>query len=143
MIQQISVASAMFGFPFIRLILSVQTIEMKYLTVVLLFCSLLSCKKKKEEPTKTQLITSSSWKYDNGGIDQDRNGSVDFTFESTGLLQPCILDNTGKFNSDGSGLADEGATKCNTTAPQTTAFTWSFQNNETELKLTGSGLFGL
>jgi hypothetical protein len=117
---------------------------MKYLAIVLLFGSLLSCKKKKDEPpTKTEMLTSSSWKYESGGIDQDRNGTVDFTFESTGLLQPCILDNTGTFSSNGTGVADEGATKCNTTAAQTTAFTWNFQNNETELQVLGSGLFGL
>src|SRR3954471_12979798 len=104
---------------------------MKYLAIVLLFGSLLSCKKKKDEPTKTDLITSSSWQYESGGIDQDRNGTVDFTFESTGLLQPCILDNKGTFHADGTGVADEGATKCNASAPQTTPFTWSFASNET------------
>jgi hypothetical protein len=103
-----------------------------------------SCKKdKKQEPTKTDLITSSSWKYESGGIDQDRNGTVDFTFESTGLLQPCILDNTGTFHADGTGVADEGATKCNASAPQTTPFTWSFASNETLINVNGQALFGL
>lgn len=109
----------------------------------LLLC--LSCNKddKPKEPTKTELITASTWKYDNGGIDQNRDGTVDFTFESTGLLQPCSLDNTGTFMSGGTGVTDEGATKCNTTVPQSTPFTWSFTNNETSIKINSGGLLGL
>ena len=64
------------------------------------------------------------------------------TFEQTGVFQPCMLDNTGKFNADGSGVADEGATKCNVAAPQTSPFTWSFTNNESMLSVVGGGFFG-
>ncbi len=111
----------------------------------LLLVLILACNKndQKKEPTKTELLTSQSWKYDSGGVDQDRNGTVDFTFASTGLLQPCILDNTGTFNANGTGIADEGATKCSVTAPQTTPFNWNFQNNETEINVVGPAFFGL
>jgi hypothetical protein len=119
---------------------------MKYFTIlgfsVLLFSA---CNKDDEpkQPSKTELLTSQSWKYDSGGVDQDRNGTIDFTFASTGLLQPCILDNTGTFNANGTGVADEGATKCSLTAPQTNSFTWNFLNNETELNVVGPAFVGI
>lgn len=121
---------------------------MKYFTILAFSILLISaCNKddddKPASPTKTEMLTSQAWKYDNGGVDQDRNGTIDFTFASTGLLQPCILDNTGTFKADGTGTADEGPTKCSTTAPQTSSFTWSFQNNETELSVLGPALFGI
>lgn len=71
------------------------------------------------------------------GIDQDKNGTVDYDITST--LLPCQLDNTYTFKSDGTGTTDEGATKCNSTDPQTTPFTWVFKNNGTVL----SGNFGI
>lgn len=120
---------------------------MKYLFLSLCACCLfIACKKnddKPKEPTKTELLTSQSWKYESGGVDQNRDGTIDLTFASTGYLQPCILDNTGTFSVNGTGIADEGATKCAPADPQTTAFTWSFQNNETEMNILGPGLFGL
>ena len=54
-----------------------------------------------------------------------------------------MTDNTGTFNSDGTGTTDEGPTKCDPSIPQTAAFTWQFKNNETEMQVYGSGLFGL
>lgn len=116
---------------------------MKYLFCLMTAAlALASCKKDSNSnnsgPSKTDLITSATWKYNSGGIDQDRNGTVDLTFESTGLVQPCVLDNTATFRSDGSGTGDEGATKCSTNAPQTTPFTWSFGSGETTLNINGS-----
>lgn len=119
---------------------------MKNITLLLLASvCLFSCDNGNDDndQSKTHHLTASSWKYESGGVDQDRNGTIDLTFESTGLLQSCLLDNTGKFNSDGSGIADEGATKCNATLPQTTPFNWNFTSNETLLNISGAGLFGL
>ena len=116
---------------------------MKYfLSAIIACCFFIACKKDKA-PTKTELLTKSSWKYESGGVDQDRNGTVDISFAATGLLQPCILDNFGIFVSNGTGTSDEGATKCTPTAPQTAAFTWNFLNNEQNINISGSGLFGL
>lgn len=118
---------------------------MKYFAPLLLLF-IISCKKSSNNndntPSRTTLITTQSWQYENGGIDQDRNGTIDITLEATGQAQPCLLDNTGTFRSDGTGTADEGATKCNPASPQTNTFTWAFANNETTLNITGSGLFG-
>ncbi len=119
---------------------------MKY--SILLFCaaavSIFSCKKDSSgsEESKTELITQSSWKYDNAGGDLDKNGSIDTPLPSS-LLQPCITDNFIVFQANGTATIDEGATKCDPLLTQTTAATWSFSNNETTLNLSGSGLVGL
>ena len=119
---------------------------MKYFFLILISSAvIISCDKDEEntEPTKTEMLTSQSWKYNDGGVDQDRNGTIDFTFASTGVLQPCMIDNTGTFSPNGTGVADEGATKCSVSAPQTAQFTWAFVNNETAMNVTGPALFGL
>lgn len=98
---------------------------------------------KKDEASKKDLITKAPWVYESGGIDLGNDGNVDFTFESAGVPPACLLDNKGTFNADGSGINDEGTTKCVTSAPQTSPFTWAFVNNETELNISGSGFAGI
>lgn len=120
---------------------------MKYvaLTMMLGFC-FLSCKKDSSEnngPTKTELLTSSAWKYESGGVDVDKNGSIDLSLETLGLAPACLLDNSATFNADGTGINDEGATKCDPSLPQTTPFNWSFANNETALNISGNGFAGI
>jgi len=113
--------------------------------LLLLSVLALSCDRNDDDSSSTNnttLITRSSWQYESGGIDQDRNGTIDITLESTGQVQPCVLDNTGTFQTGGAGIADEGATKCSPTLPQTTPFTWSFASSETVLTVSGGGLFG-
>jgi hypothetical protein len=92
--------------------------------------------------TKTELITKSSWKYENAGGDIDKNGTIDMPPPAS-LLQPCITDNFLVLNADGTGTIDEGATKCDPTLQQTTSASWSFSNNETVLNLSGNGLWGI
>jgi hypothetical protein len=104
---------------------------------------LFACKKDEtKEPTKTELMTSAKWKYDNGGVDTNHDGTIDINF-SAGILPACALDNEGTFSSNGTGVADEGASKCTVNAPQTAPFTWTFNSNETAITLAGAGLFGI
>lgn len=93
-------------------------------------------------PTKTETISSASWKYDAAGIDGDRNGTIDIP-PPTGTILPCMTDNTITFNANGTGTIDEGTTKCNTTDPQSTAINWSFTNSETALNLNGTSVLGV
>jgi len=120
---------------------------MKYILPAACLCFLLACNKDDDQdnqnppaPTKTEMITSSSWKYESGGVDQDKNGTVDISFATTGLLQPCMLDNTAMFNTGGTGTTDEGLTKCNVNAPQTSPFTWTFANSENSINVAGNVL---
>jgi hypothetical protein len=111
------------------------------LLFVFIFFAFTSCKKK-DVITKTDILGQTPWKYKAAGIDQDRNGSIDYPLPSTSL-QPCMLDNTYIFNKNGSGTIDEGPTKCNPSALQATPFSWTFADNETSINLQSTALFGL
>jgi hypothetical protein len=82
------------------------------------------------QQTKTELITKSAWKYDHAGLDLDNDGTIDSPVPG-GIIQPCDVDGTLTFNANGTGVGDEGATKCNAANPQTSNFNWSLKNNET------------
>ena len=117
---------------------------MKYIFLFVLSGFILSCDKDENDPppTKAELLTKSEWKYESGGVDQDKNGTIDLNFSLTPLGQPCILDNTATFTLGGTGVTSEGATKCDPAAPQTTPFIWSFNSSATEIYISG-GLVGL
>lgn len=96
------------------------------LTTALSYCS----KDGSSSPaSKTELLTKLAWKIDKSGLDADKNGSIDL--EDT--WEACELDNTYLFKSDGTGIFDEGASKCNLADAQTGSFTWSFSSGETIL----------
>jgi len=106
-----------------------------------MFISAVSCKKSGAGPdtpakSKTTLLTQSSWKIQAVGIDADKNGVAET--DVTGSVQACQVDNIYSFKSDGTGIVDEGAAKCNAGDPQSKPFTWLFKNTETVL----SGTFG-
>ncbi len=90
--------------------------------------------------TKTELITQSTWKFDRAGLDLDNNGTIDSPLPA-GVLQSCDTDGTLTFNSNGTGVGDEGTTKCDPATPQTVNFTWSLKNNETVINISNV-LFG-
>ena len=103
--------------------------RLKSIVAILLLASLslISCKKSSDNSTaksKTELITQSSWKFDNAKV-----SGVDVSL----LLQACQKDNILVFASAGTGSLDEGPTKCNSGDPQTAPFTWNFASNETVL----------
>lgn len=120
---------------------------MKYLILAVSICfAFLSCKKddsSSNNQTKIELITNGSWKYESGGADINKDGSIDVSLESTGQAPACILDNSATFNANGTGINDEGATKCDDALPQTTTFTWAFVNNQTAINVAGSAFAGL
>lgn len=93
---------------------------------------LTQCGKKDSGPSKTELITSASWKYDNSGLDINADGFID-TGLPPGYVNDCDKDNVITFKADGTGTLDEGATKCDPGNPQTSPFTWTFKNGETVL----------
>ena len=108
----------------------------KNYTTTLIVCSLTAfsiltgCgKKDKPDPppapkTKTELITTSTWKFSSATIGG---------FNVAGSLQTCQKDNVMTFAAAGTGTVDEGATKCSGGDAQTNPFTWNFQTNETTL----------
>jgi len=91
-----------------------------------------ACKKSSDSDnnnpkSKTDLITASIWRFDNATV-----AGIDIS----GSFEDCEKDNTVTFLSNGSGTIDEGPTKCDAADPQTTPFTWAFENNETSLHTT-------
>jgi hypothetical protein len=118
---------------------------MKHFVLTALVClvafSFSACKKSKSK-SRTDLITESSWKYQDAGLDVNRDGTVDAPIPA-GFMQSCDTDNTITFKSDGTGIADEGATKCNAASPQSSPFTWSFKDNEQTITLSNAVFGGL
>lgn len=114
---------------------------LKILTFSFLLLSAVSCKKSDPVPpvapkSKTTLLTQTSWKLQSVGLDANKDGVAES--DVTTLIQPCKLDNTYTFKTDGTGTMDEAAIKCAPADPQTLAFTWVFKSTETVLSGTFS-----
>ncbi|MEJ7768819.1 MAG: lipocalin family protein [Chitinophagaceae bacterium] len=112
--------------------------------VVLGCLCLAACSKSgsSKEKTKTELISSTSWKFSQAGIDPDNNGTIDIPAPAA-LIEPCVTDNKVTFKSDKSGTVDEGAIKCNAADPQTSTFTWSLSSNESMITFSGAVIAGI
>lgn len=96
-----------------------------------LFLVMSSCSKDDDndnppQTTNTQLLTKAMWKFDKAEA-----SGVDVTSQ----LPSCVIDNTITFTSTeerkGTGIADEGASKCG--ASQNTSFSWTLNSAETTL----------
>jgi hypothetical protein len=102
-----------------------------------------SCEKSNndDQKTNTELLTASIWLYNDAKIDADNNGTGDFDVPA-GYIEDCQKDNTLSFSANGTGVVDEGATKCNTADPQSVPFTWTFTTNETVLNFSAAVFAG-
>ena len=113
---------------------------MKKILSLCLLCTLFfitSCDKDGTTvATKTELITSSSWKFDKATASG---------FDISGQIDACLKDNIITFQANGNGTIAEGAISCSPPAPPT--FTWTFNSAETELNVStplfpgGTGTF--
>ena len=100
--------------------------------VLALAVSIISCKKDNDpQPSKTDHITASSWKFDKA-----TSGGIDISAQ----VPACFKDNVIVFVAGGTGTITEGANVCAPPAPAT--FTWSFQNNEAVLRFSSALLPG-
>ncbi|RZK88719.1 MAG: hypothetical protein EOO62_37255 [Hymenobacter sp.] len=89
-----------------------------------------ACKKDSDSDpspatSRTDLLTAKPWQAST--VNLSLNG---VPLPSSQVVSACQLDNTYKFNADKTLVVDEGATKCNTTDPQTQTGTWAFTNND-------------
>jgi hypothetical protein len=88
-----------------------------------------ACKKDKEKTqSKTELLTTGSWKVTASVSDNDGNG----TYETNefALFSACFVDNIFTFKTNGQLELDEGPTKCDVMDPQIETVAWQFTNNE-------------
>jgi hypothetical protein len=106
--------------------------------------AVVACKKgdNGKSATTAQLLTSTTWKIDTLSLDINKDGTADTPLPD-GTVQSCDLDNTITFKSDGTGIADEGATKCQDSLPQSTPFTWTLKNSDSTLVIVGDLFQGL
>jgi hypothetical protein len=117
---------------------------MKKITLMIVafaFLTVSSCKKEESTTTtttktKTELLTAKAWKMTaltiNPGITPVAGGPT--ITDLFAMTEPCEKDDTEKYNTGGTGVADQGATKCDPADPQSENFTWSFLSNETQFK---------
>ena len=84
-----------------------------------------SCKKEETQTlaldSQTLLLTSGKWKM----VAETTAGTDSFQNH-----EECETDNTFAFGTDGKATFDEGATKCDATAEQTTTGSWAFSGTE-------------
>lgn len=114
-------------------------VQIKKLTILAIsILAIASCGKKDTttntttSKTKTQLLTQKTWKLTNVRYKINSGSWVD----AYSTVSSCVKDNIVTYTSSGSYSIDEGATKCNTSDPQTyITGTWNFQNSETQFAL--------
>lgn len=111
-----------------------KTNSLKLFALLIAVTAGTACSKNDTKKSNSELITQGTWKFASAGLDSDKNGTVDM---EDGSIEPCEKDNIATFTIGGTGSYDEGATKCDISAPQTKAFTWQFKNAEKELEFDG------
>jgi hypothetical protein len=104
-------------------------------TAICLILSLAACSKKDKVQSKTEILTTGSWRLTASETDNDGNGTYEVNEYSSFL--PCFTDNFFTFNVSGQVISDEGLTKCDPMDSQTETTTWQFTNNETNLVVDG------
>ncbi len=103
---------------------------------VLLSFVTIACKKDKNKAlTPVELITSATWKIDTIGFDLNGDNEMDSPLPFG--LSACEKDNLITFNADSTGVYSEGESKCATSDPDNTPFTWSFKNENKVLSING------
>lgn len=109
----------------------------KTISITALFFILLlaACNKKDTAASKTQLLTSGTWKLTAVVSDNDANGT--YETDDFATFSPCFTDNIWSFSTSSVVTLDEGPTKCNPADPQTETGTWQLTQNETYLKING------
>ncbi len=109
-----------------------KTISIASLFFILL---LAACNKKDKAASKTELLTSGTWKLTAVISDNDGNGT--YETDDFATFFPCFTDNIWSFGASSVVTLDEGPTKCNPADPQTETGTWQLTQNETYLKING------
>src|ERR1700675_4114342 len=89
---------------------------------IFFFLLLAACSKKDKVASKTELLTSGSWKLTAVMADNDANGT--YETDAYAGFSDCYKDNYYTFKANGELEPNEGPTKCSSTDPQTQTATW-------------------
>ncbi|OWY24950.1 hypothetical protein C7N43_28865 [Sphingobacteriales bacterium UPWRP_1] len=95
---------------------------------------------KKDDKSKTELLTHHSWKVKaatiNPAIDIFGTGELISDLYANNFFYPaCTKDDFMTFKDNGQVISDEGATKCSAGDPQTTTQNWTFNSTETVITI--------
>jgi hypothetical protein len=115
--------------------------KIQTLSLFVVLFAFAACKKDKEEETREKLLTSGRWQVSAMTIDPGIPfGGVTITDYYNSTLYPaCVKDDFVTFNANGTLVVDEGATKCDLSAPQTVSGTWTFNSDKTIITTTIEG----
>jgi len=111
--------------------------------VILSVAVMAGCKKDdNKSKSKTELLTSGSWKqtsvYFSPAVDFDGDGHEEN--EVINLYPPCSKDDLLTFKTNGTAVSDEGASKCDPSDPQVIETTnWKFSDDETKILIGNPG----
>lgn len=110
---------------------------MKLLLISTILFTLLtiSCNKKDNNLSKSELLTSGSWKLTAVMADDDGNGT--YETDSYASFPDCHKDNYYTFRTNGELELNEGTTRCDPGDPQTESGTWQLTQNDTHLAIGG------
>jgi hypothetical protein len=105
------------------------------ISAIFLFLLFAACSKKDKVAvaSKTELLTSGSWKPSAVVLDDDGNGSYETDVYAG--FSDCFKDNYWTFKTNGALELNEGPTKCDPIDPQIEAGTWRLTQNETHLAI--------
>ncbi|OQP58613.1 hypothetical protein [Niastella populi] len=109
-----------------------------FLLLLLVSASFTACEKDKDDPEKeksrTELLTEKVWVYVDQGRDDNGDGVLS---KEESDLEECQLDDSFKYNTDGTLTDRDNTNRCSLVDPETEIFQWAFQNNETEIVTNG------
>jgi hypothetical protein len=108
---------------------------MKYALVIGLSIMLLSCSKPTDDNSRQDALTTGTWKLTGYMTDYNKDGV--YEEDTYAMLGGCEKDNIYTFQVGGNGIRDEGLTKCISSNPQTSTFSWSFTDNQSRLQWGG------
>src|SRR6478672_4599630 len=107
------------------------------------FIIAISCQKDKDNhntvKTKTELLTTGTWKYIGAIISPayDYYGDGTPVTNIFDIMKACEKDDFEIYKTSGTWEYNEGPTKCDPSYPQVFSLPWSFADNETKLLLGG------
>jgi hypothetical protein len=107
--------------------------------IITLSIGINSCKKDSTDetttpPTKTELLTASSWKITAQTISPAIDTLGSLKTDLYAITEACSQDDLYNFNASGTYSFEEGATKCSPTADQIwDSGTWAFNGDETQI----------
>jgi hypothetical protein len=107
-----------------------------------------NCKKDKKDPepepvvvppTNSEKLTNKNFRLTASTVDPAFNDGTTLITDVYAQMDACEKDDILRFNTNGTGTNDEGATKCDPDDPQTESFNWVFSTDEKVITVTPTG----